>query len=59
MSVFRNFDFLVKSVAIVGVLMVSALMLFVFSSKNSNYFWMKKKNSKESCSSDPVVSSTT
>ena len=52
---YRNLEFLVESVAVVVVLLVSALMLF-FWSKNSNYFWIENSNSKASCSSDPLVS---
>ena len=38
---YGNLDLLVKSVTVVKVLLCSALMLTIFSSKNSSYPWAK------------------
>ena len=59
---YQSLDFHFKSVAAVGVLLVSALMLLFFFVKNSSYIWKKQKvlaNSKAYCCSNPVVSTTT
>ena len=60
--IYRNFDFLDKSVTIVGILLVSTLMLFfyfLFFLFSMAVFGWGKNNTKGSCSCDPVVSTGT
>ena len=56
---YRNLDFLVKSATVVGVLLVSASMLFFLSEKIVAVLDEKNNNTKASCSCDRVVCTAT